>query len=299
MEHHDENKEAKYASDLDTYKAEKVESHLAQDSGGHEGDEVAWLTSYADMMTVLCCFFILLVSMAEFDAKKFGNAVETIATHFVPEKQMTKTGKVEEEKGQSKIAKAQEGTGTQEGGSNTDTEKLKAMEQMISLLSAQLKDNDIAKVKKDNGLQVVFTGISMFEGGEAKPTKDVDDAIDLMVQIIKSKGSDFNILIEGHTDDKPIVEGLKFPSNWELSSARAAYVLRKFEKAGFDPKKLVAVGYADTRPAFPNINGLGRPIPENQRLNRRVVIKVIPPSLTKEDRERMGLGIFFNSTDSK
>lgn len=299
MEHHDENKEAKYASDLDTYKAEHVESHLAQDSGGHEGDEVAWLTSYADMMTVLCCFFILLVSMAEFDAKKFGAAVETVATHFNPEKQPTQSGKVQEEKGQSKIAKAQEGTGAQEGGTNIDQEKLKAMEQMITMLSAQLKDKEIAKINNNNGLQVVFTGISMFEGGEAKPTQDVDDAIDMMVQIIKSKGNDFNILIEGHTDDKPIVEGVKFPSNWELSSARAAYVLRKFEKAGFNPKKLVAVGYADTRPAFPNVNGLGKPIPENQRLNRRVVIKVIPPNLSNEDRERMGLGVFFNSSDAK
>jgi len=281
---------------LEHYEEEHIESHLSVDAGGHESDEVAWLTSYADMMTVLCCFFILLVSMAEFDAKKFGNQVEQVAKYFNPEKEVTaEAGKIKVEQGEAKIAKSQEGTGTLEGGSKVDEKKPDQMEQLVTLLSAALENNSLAKVSKENGTQIVFTGISMFEGGDAKLAPNVEQALDVMIDIIKTKGKDFSILVEGHTDDMPLQESGRFPSNWELSAARASYVLRKFEKSGFNSNNLVAVGYAHTRPAYPNVDGLGKAIAENQRLNRRVVIKIIPKDLKGDEKERLGLGIFFKN----
>ena len=82
---------------------------------------------------------------------------------------------------------------------------------------------------------------------------------------------DYKITIEGHTDDAPVATSL-FPSNWELSTARAAAVVRYFIEQGVLSQRLRAAGYADTQPLLPNRSGDGLAIADNQAKNRRVVI---------------------------
>ena len=84
---------------------------------------------------------------------------------------------------------------------------------------------------------------------------------------------DYAITVEGHTDDTPI-HTAQFPSNWELSTARAAAVVHFLLDQGIPARKLRAAGYADTFPKLPNRDADGNPIPENQAQNRRVVIKL-------------------------
>ncbi len=84
---------------------------------------------------------------------------------------------------------------------------------------------------------------------------------------------DYNITVEGHTDDSPIGTA-QFPSNWELSTSRAAAVVHFLLDQGLPATKLRAVGYADTLPKLPNRDASGNPIPANQLQNRRVVIKL-------------------------
>jgi len=83
----------------------------------------------------------------------------------------------------------------------------------------------------------------------------------------------FHITVEGHTDDTPI-STVQFQSNWELSAARAAAVVRFFLEQDIPAEKLTAAGYADTFPIAPNRNADGTVIPDNQARNRRVVIKL-------------------------
>lgn len=83
----------------------------------------------------------------------------------------------------------------------------------------------------------------------------------------------YRITVEGHTDDTPI-NTPQFPSNWELSTARASAVVRFLLEQGIPAQRLRAAGYADTFPKAPNRDASGNPIPENQALNRRVVIKL-------------------------
>ena len=87
------------------------------------------------------------------------------------------------------------------------------------------------------------------------------------------KFKDYEVTVEGHTDDAPISTSL-FPSNWELSTARAAAVVRFFLEEGIPAQRLRAAGYADTFPKVPNRDASGGAIPENQAQNRRVVIKL-------------------------
>jgi chemotaxis protein MotB len=91
---------------------------------------------------------------------------------------------------------------------------------------------------------------------------------------LKSPSYDgYQITVEGHTDDEP-VHGGNFPSNWELSTARAAAVVRCFIDSGIPAFRLRAAGYADTFPTVPNRDASGRPLRDNQARNRRVVIRL-------------------------
>jgi chemotaxis protein MotB len=83
----------------------------------------------------------------------------------------------------------------------------------------------------------------------------------------------FEIRVEGHTDDVPIATA-QFPSNWELSAARAIQVVKLFREIGISEKRLEAIGYADTRPIAPNRGPAGEALPENMSLNRRVMVRI-------------------------
>jgi chemotaxis protein MotB len=96
---------------------------------------------------------------------------------------------------------------------------------------------------------------------------------DVAVTLKSGEFAAYHITIEGHTDDAPISTSV-FQSNWELSTARAAAVVRFLLELGIPAAKLTAAGYADTFPIAPNRNGDGTVNPENQARNRRVVIKL-------------------------
>jgi chemotaxis protein MotB len=92
--------------------------------------------------------------------------------------------------------------------------------------------------------------------------------------IIQGLGeNDYIVEVEGHTDNVPISTAT-FPSNWELSSLRAVNVAKLLETVGVKKSQLSAIAYADTRPKQPNLDAGGVPIPENQAVNRRVVVHV-------------------------
>ncbi len=96
---------------------------------------------------------------------------------------------------------------------------------------------------------------------------------DVVTNLKSDQFKDYQITVEGHTDDTPI-HTLQFPSNWELSTGRASAVVQFFLEQNISPTKLRASGYADTFPKAPNRDALGNPLPANQALNRRVVIKL-------------------------
>ena len=92
--------------------------------------------------------------------------------------------------------------------------------------------------------------------------------------IIQGLGeNDYIVEVEGHTDNVPISTA-RFPSNWELSSLRAVNVAKLLEAVGVKKDQLSAIAYADTRPKQPNLDSGGVAIPENQAMNRRVVVHV-------------------------
>ncbi len=96
----------------------------------------------------------------------------------------------------------------------------------------------------------------------------------------------FNVVVEGHTDGRPILSGV-YPSNWELSSARAARVVRLFIEHGLNPEKTLAIGYADTRPRLPHRLPNGGWNEKALLSNRRVVVRILEgsPEILKASNE--------------
>jgi chemotaxis protein MotB len=201
-----------------------------------------WLTTYADAITLLLCFFIILISVSEPNTEKFEAFTEGIASGFVQDMIELPFKTVHEDF------------------------------QMI------IDDNavymDVAAEFTDEGVQLDMGGSALFESGSATFKKEAVPLLEqVALAIIEMELDEFRIEVEGHTDDVPTKSKI-YPSNWELSSARAARVVRFLIEQGLPPETMQATGYADSQPAVPNLDAQGNPIPENRKRNRRVLIHV-------------------------
>ena len=142
------------------------------------------------------------------------------------------------------------------------------------LAPLQAKGTAEVEQKGDHLTTVNMSSATFFPSGSATISADGQAVLADVAQRLKSDElRDYLITVEGHTDDAPISTA-QFPSNWELSTARASAVVHYFLDQGIPAQKLRAAGYADTFPKLPNRDAQGHPIPENQAQNRRVVIKL-------------------------
>ncbi len=204
----------------------------------------SWMNTYGDMVTLLLCFFVMLLAASSVDMAKF----EQIQ------------------------AGMQEGVGK--------VEVSRPIEMMMVELSDDIQSMDMSdevSIGSDaQGVVLEFGGDTFFDenSAELKPT-----AIPVLKRIAATLQSDryikFDFSIEGHTSNKKVA-GDKYPSNWELSAARAATVARFFEERGIARTKLKISGFYDNVPKYPNLDPFGEPIPQNQAKNQRVVIHIEP-----------------------
>lgn len=214
---------------------------MAQQDG--ENDTI-WLLSYADLITLLFGFFVMLMTFSKLDSDTFEKARRETTRFFGGEYELP-------------------------------MQKLKAE------ISKQMEQQRLAEqVHFDldsRGLSVTFRGALFFDPASADLRPEADRLIQQILPVIKNMGDDIKIIIEGHTDDSPISDE-RFPSNWELSSYRASRVLRLLEGLGVPKRQLRAIGFGDSMPAYPNRDDKGNAIPENQTRNRRVVLRVMRSS---------------------
>jgi len=128
--------------------------------------------------------------------------------------------------------------------------------------------------KGDRITTLEINSAAFFDSGSASVSATGKTLLqNIAINLKGEQFKDYIITVEGHTDDTPI-DTSQFPSNWELSTARAAAVVHFLLDQGIPAAKLRAVGYADTMPKVPNRDAGGNPIPTNQLQNRRVVIKL-------------------------
>ncbi|HID95627.1 MAG TPA: flagellar motor protein MotB [Candidatus Latescibacteria bacterium] len=216
-------------------------------------DSSGWTTTYGDLMTLLLTFFVLLFSFSVIELTKFRKAMGSLKGAL---------GVLKAEESMIKIGETPYPRMSSE----------EAMEMRKSVLDlkkyVRLEDYDKAIYIEETGKELIIniSNPIMFDLGRADLKPEIRPLLDKIAAVIEYSKS--NVKIEGHTDDLPIRTS-RFPSNWELSTARAVNVLRYFvDKARIDPKRLSAVGYGQYHPLFPNDSE------EHRARNRRAVIRI-------------------------
>jgi len=161
-----------------------------------------------------------------------------------------------------------------------DVDAVQEPSALISELQAKnTKGIETIKKGQKGDVFVVLNSDHYFQVGTAKISDEKVIQLAEIADVLKTTAKEFGdkvaLEIEGHTDDSPVVKQKHlYPSNWELSAARAASLVHLFEGAGFDKEKMKLVGYGDSRPVAPNRDPNGEPIVSNAIKNRRIVLRV-------------------------
>jgi chemotaxis protein MotB len=201
-----------------------------------------WLMSYADMITLILCFFAIILSVSVIKDEKFEQVRQKVMEQFSVSDvtKGIKTPQLENQQAITKILQGQQGVAVESG---------------------------------DRYTAIEMNSAPFFASGSAELRPEGQHMLAALLPTLQDERfRDYQITVEGHTDDM-LISTAQFPSNWELSTARAAVVVRFFINNDIPATKLRAIGYAEVLPKVPNRDLSGKPIPENQAQNRRVVIK--------------------------
>jgi chemotaxis protein MotB len=229
--------------------------------GGHDGGgALRWLLTYADMITLLMAFFIMLYSMSVLNLAKFQQVAVSIKSGF---------GGMVEGQGRSILGSSSQFNirpspivGETAGVPNQTVRKIQTM------IKDEKLENKVRLRVDERGLVIsLSTDKVLFGPGRASLSPSARKIIDAVAGSLKDIPNE--VRVEGHTCDLPI-RSSEYPSNWELSTARATNVIRYLiDKKGFQPDRLSAAGYADSRALVPNTSE------SNRAINRRVDIVVL------------------------
>lgn len=223
-----------------------------------------WLTTFNDLITLLLVFFVFLFSMGTIDTKKIKDFHYALQSGLGILKEGKKVSVDIKEK---RFVDDMSHVMTQPEG-EANSEKRRRMESLI--------ENTINTIDADSGIQVTYTkqGVKftvedavLFDFGRAEINSEAFQFLDKIADVVKTLP--YPIRVEGHTDNVPI-KTKHFPSNWELSIARAVNVVKYLaEKCNLNPRRLSAAGYGESKPAKPNNTT------SNRTKNRRVEIVLI------------------------
>ncbi len=203
-----------------------------------------WMATYGDMVTLLLCFFVMMASVSKPDIALFEQIQASMNDAL----------------------------------GNKDNKR--PIELMMADLDDDIKSVDVSDQlslgSDSQGVVLEMDGDTFFNQGSA----DLSPAAITFLKrvaatLLSERYKNFKFSIEGHTSDEKF-SSPQFPSNWELSAARAASVVRFLESRGIPRVRMQAVGLYDVVPKYPNLDPYGEPIPDNRRRNRRVVIHIEP-----------------------
>ncbi|MFT6153835.1 MAG: chemotaxis protein MotB [Bermanella sp.] len=204
-------------------------------------DGGGWLVTYADAITLLLAFFVMILSVSDLNEGKVEALKEGLATTLTKEDVATPF---------------------------TDIKK-----ELDKIIKEHDMSQNVAVDIDAKGVRVEFSNFSLYDSGRAALRPQALPMLDEVSKVIETTSHKTHLIeVEGHTDDLPISTP-RFPSNWELSSSRASNVVKYLIVKGIDKSRLKAAGYADSRPK--QDLGLNQVFDSKMRAdNRRVVIYI-------------------------
>lgn len=201
--------------------------------------------SYSDMVTLLFILFVYLFSVSEIDPNKLAGAAQSMKSSMTNESTSQAMNTFQQE-----------------------LKKLKDIQQQINtMIKQEHLENQVSVTFANNQLELNLGEAILFERGKAdlKP-----NAVSVLSRIGKLfLVTDTNVTVEGYTDNIPI-SSVQYPSNWELSAARASSVVRLLEHMGLPANRFIILGRGETHPLMPNTSE------QNRAKNRRVKITLKP-----------------------
>lgn len=236
----------------------------------HENHE-RWLVSYADFITLLFAFFVVMYAISSVNEGKYRVLSDAINSAFRNIPGSTA--------GALQLATTTQQTPTlitpiqrpqlsrkQEEQRQKNKEKMRHMaKDLVDALGPLVQNGQVRVTEGALGITLEINASLLFSPGEARLDQSAIKVLANVAAIMAA--TDFPIIVEGHTDNMPISNPL-FPSNWELSVVRASSVVRLFVENGVDARRMTATGYADQRPVADNAT------PEGRLRNRRVAITI-------------------------
>ena len=203
-----------------------------------------WMSTYGDMVTLLLCFFVMMLSVSKFDIAKF-EMIQAGFNESIGKKEVTRPIEM-------------------------------MMMELADDIQSMNAEEDIALGSDTQGVVLELTDALTFAYGSAKIRPEAVPVLKRIAATLQSERyAAFNFSIEGHTSDEKF-SSEQFPSNWELSSARAAAIASFLEERGIARIRLKVSGLYDNAPKYPNHDAFGEVIPQNRIKNRRVVIHIEP-----------------------
>lgn len=236
----------------------------------HDNHE-RWLVSYADFITLLFAFFVVMYAISSVNEGKYKVLSNSMVDAFkqapsskdvikqnqpvagVPDKLVVLNTVSTPAPGNTKVAE--------------QTQKMQNMAGDLKKSLGSLIDQGKVRVTQSKrGIAVEISDSVLFDTAKADLHTESANALIAVAEMVRN--TDNLIQIEGNTDNLPMRSG-QFPSNWELSAARAASVVRLFVDVGVAPQRLVAIGYGEFRPQGSNDS------PEGRASNRRVTLNIL------------------------
>ncbi len=200
------------------------------------GHEEGWLLSYADLITNLLLFFVVLLTAANLSKGRMQQIAKSISGQESPS-------------------------------------SLESIRKEIDAQIAARKLEHVVRTQlKDDGLELSLDSGLVFDSGKATIRPEVEAVIASMLQVCAPYSSKYGFAVEGHTDSTPVLGG-SFASNWELSSARAIVVRQRLENVGIPRERIRVEGYADTKP-LAEAQLVGLTAEERLARHRRVVVRI-------------------------
>lgn len=266
---------------------------IREDPVSHE----RWMVSYADFLTLLLAFFVVMYAVSQRNEDKFRVLSQTLSEAFnMPERSINpiQVGEPVTAVAPGNVPDAIESPEQLPGSGRVDEEETKAttsepqmpeefrrISQRVQEQFADLVARDLISVQgNEEWLEIELKSSLLFASGEATASEAARPILQEMAAVVRD--SELPIRVEGFTDDRPIATST-YPSNWELSSARAATIVKLLTEFGVGPTRLAAIGYGEFQPVASNATVEGR------AANRRVVLMLSRSARLRPDLPRATL----------
>ena len=237
------------------------------DTENHE----RWLISYADFMTLLFAFFVVMYAISVVNVGKYRVLSDALGDAFGGRGAAANNTAVEQTFSLPNIVARK-----RLDAMRREKDRLTTLaRELAARLGPLVKEGKVRVTQNSRGVSVEINASVLFAPGDATLTDASREALSAVAVLLKT--DPHAVQVEGHTDDVPIANPL-FPSNWELSSVRASSVVRLFIDSGMAPARLTAVGHGSNLPVASNDT------PEGRARNRRVAVTIISalPDATTE-----------------